>query len=87
MPARAASIEKGSPLVDSTKGEEDGGLTRVKGLVVIRRRDSIPIRLFLGERPAGIGAGAEDGSARRLIPVAGVAVSSAFRFWPAACAR
>ena len=79
MPARAASIENGSPLVDSTV--EDGGLTRVKELVVNRRRDSIPIRLCFGERPAGVGA--EDGSARRLIPAVGVTDSCAFFFCPA----
>lgn len=62
MPARAASIEKGSPVLD-WPAEKGGGLIRVNGLAFIRRRDKMPFfLLFVGERPAG--AGADDGVTR-----------------------
>lgn len=36
--------------------EKDGGLTRVNGLAVIRRRERMPIRLLFGDLPATAGA-------------------------------
>lgn len=74
MPARAVSIEKGSPVLESS-AEEVGGLIRVKVLEVIRRRERMLFFLiFVGQRPAG--AGADEGVTRLflsgLLPVLGV---------------
>lgn len=55
----------------------------MKGLAVTRRLERMPTRLCLGERPAAVGAGAEDGSCRLVFCVE--VSSSAVRFWPAAC--
>ena len=62
VPARAASIEKGRAELPSPIAKV-GGLIRVNGLAVIRRRERMPVLLlFVGERPAG--AGAEEGVMR-----------------------
>ena len=57
----AASMEKGSPLEPLPKVPLLGGSILVKGEEVTRRLDSMPARLFLGERPEG-------GRGRLLLP-------------------
>lgn len=58
VPQSAASIENGSPL-PLTLDPNEGGSTLVNGEDETRRRDKIPARLLLGDRPATVGA--EDG--------------------------
>ena len=53
VPESAASIEKGSPLLEVFVPElKAGGSTLVKGELDTLRRDRMPKRLLLGERPA-----------------------------------
>lgn len=73
-------MEKGSPLWVSAL-TKDGGLIRVNGLDVIRRRERMPIRLPLGDLPAAAGAEsirlALEGD---VVSVGGVDIASDLRF-------
>ena len=81
---RAASRENGNPPFDSPV--KFGGLTRPKAAAPARRRDSIPIRFDLGERPAGadVGISGFEAFVARLVATGSEAgVSKALRFKPA----
>lgn len=53
VPFRAASMEKGRPAVVGFRPLSEGGSIRLKGDRELRFLERRPIRLCLGERPAG----------------------------------